>query len=193
MHRSAVLDLKRICDDLEFMSFERIVSPNRRAEVEKFHNLYSQVQQGCKSIAPLRISQAFTAIDTRLLLRMPSNKAAAYEGSISFMTIFLVVWNELYCAISAYWLWPFAVPDPHRTMEAVLDGLHDRLARDLHLRSAGVESADGSRPNIGSMLLQRQQLPLPVGGAAPPRGAAVESESRDAHGGPQANKRDDPA
>lgn len=150
MHRSAVLDLKRICDDLEFLVIARLESDAPRAELGEYKKLYAQIQQGCKSMVPLRVSQAFRVIDTRLILRMPSGNEL--EGAINNAMVYHLVWNELYCAISAYLLWPFGLPDPDRTVDRVLNSLHSRLAEEL--KAGGLNAG----PSIGAMLKQRKKL-----------------------------------
>lgn len=169
MHRSAVLDLKRITDELDFMQIDRIGgSARKKVSVATYHGLFSQVQQGCKSMLPLRVSQAFNAIDTRIMIQLPSNRDVGLEGTIRTNEVYIILWNELYCAIAAYWLFPLALPDPDRTIARVLERMRGMLMSDLGDAAAGAraQAAAAGRPNlnIGDLLLIREKLLDPVAG-----------------------------
>ena len=122
MHNSAVLDLKGIYDSLDFMQISRIGSTDHHANVAVYHKIYSQVQQGCKSTIPLCVTQTYNTIETRLANELPNNVnlKCKIHSLNDDLQLALTVWNEVYCAIAAYWLFPIFLPDPDRTMTLVL-------------------------------------------------------------------------
>lgn len=100
MHRSAAQDLKAIYDALDFMQISRIGGTTRHADVMEYQKIYSQVQQGCKSLIPLRVIQSFNTVDTRILSQIPVNKEVNFEGKVGINQLVLTLSNEMYCAIT---------------------------------------------------------------------------------------------
>jgi len=169
MHRSAVLDLKAINDSLDFMKIDQMGNKEgldqAKHDVEEYRKMFSQVQTGCKSAIPLRVIQSFTTIGTRIPMKLPSSKDMNLEGQIGYPEIHQTVWNEIYCDIAAYWLFPFAFPDPDRTMKAVLKRVHDDLAKDISPQAEPKDhKARSKNINIGQLLLMREKLPLSTSG-----------------------------
>ena len=121
MHNSAVLDLKGIYDSLDFMQISRIGSTDHHANVAVYHKIYSQVQQGCKSTIPLCVTQTYNTIETRFANQPPKCEKlkGKIHGPTDALQLTLMVWNEVHCAIAAYWLFPIFLPDPDRTMTRV--------------------------------------------------------------------------
>ena len=171
MHRSAVLDLKAIIDSLDFMKIDQIGSKDLHQainDVGEYRKMFSQVQTGCKSAIPLRVVQSFNTIGTRIPMKLPSSKDMYLEGQIGFPEIHQTVWNEIYCDIAAYWLFPLAFPDPDRTMKAVLKRVHDDFAKDVSPQAEPKDhKARSKNINIGQLLLMREKLPLPTSGSLP--------------------------
>ena len=172
MHRSAVLDLKAIIDALDFLKIDQIGSKEGRDQAAKtvaeYYKLFSQVQTGCKSAIPLRVVQSFNTIGTRIPMKLPSSKDMNLEGQIGYPEIHQTVWNEIYCDIAAYWLFPLAFPDPDRTMKAVLKRVHDDFAKDISPQAEPKDhKARSKNINIGQLLLMREKLPLPTSGSLP--------------------------
>ena len=163
MHKSAVLDLKRITDDLEFMQIDRIGSSDNHMTVGTYQKMYSQIQQGCKSMIPIRIAQTFKCIETRLMLNLPSNREVEFKGLIGTNELYLTVWNEAYCIVESYWLFPMFLPDPHRTINSVLDRVHASLVDDVpeSSRLQVTQERQSSKLNIGELLLIREKLRHP--------------------------------
>ena len=171
MHRSAVLDLKAIIDSLDFMKIDQIGSKDLHQainDVGEYRKMFSQVQTGCKSAIPLRVIQSFNTIGTRIPMKLPSSKDMDFDGQIGYPEIHQTVWNEIYCDIAAYWLFPFAFPDPDRTMKAVLKRVHDDFAKDISPQAEPKDhKARSKNINIGQLLLMREKLPLPTSGSLP--------------------------
>ena len=171
MHRSAVLDLKAIIDSLDFMKIDQIGSKDLHQainDVGEYRKMFSQVQTGCKSAIPLRVIQSFNTIGTRIPMKLPSSKDMDFDGQIGYPEIHQTVWNEIYCDIAAYWLFPFAFPDPDRTMKAVLKRVHDDFAKDISPQATPKDHKARSKSvNIGQLLLMREKLRLPTSGSLP--------------------------
>ena len=132
MHSSAVLDLKGIYDALDFMQISRIGSTDHHANVAVYHKIYSQVQQGCKSTIPLCVTQTYNTIETRLANELPNNVnlKCKIHSLNDDLQLALTVWNEVYCAIAAYWLFPIFLPDPDRTMTLVLKRVEHAIDKE---------------------------------------------------------------
>merc|ERR1711871_467973 len=139
MHTSASLDLKKITDDLSFKQVSRIASTNERnIWVEEVHKMYSQVMLGCKSQAPLQITQAFTTLETRVLMKFKDEYDLLRNNDKQiFMT---TATNELYCIISKYWLWPLKLPDSDWLLDETIKRL--QLAQEEKARKARAEGDD---------------------------------------------------
>ena len=178
MHKSAVLDLKPITDKLKFKQIDRLRSASPATGMEEcrqIYKLYSQVEKGCKSAIPLRVSQAFASIESRLMIEFPSNRNVRLLGRIDEGDVLHVALTELHCVIAAYWLFPFVFPDPHRTVSTVLDRLYAKFSSDVSgCRDSGSKrisccNARRIRPTapeatgstIGDLLLMRERLPQP--------------------------------
>ena len=173
MHRSAVLDLGAIIDSLDFMKIDQIGISKEGLDqatnnVAEYRKMFSQVRTGCKSAIPLRVVQSFNTIGTRIPMKLPSSKDMDFDGQIGYPEIHQTVWNEIYCDIAAYWLFPFAFPDPDRTMKAVLKRVHDDFAKDISPQAEPKDHKARSKSvNIGQLLLMREKLPLPTSGTLP--------------------------
>lgn len=114
MHKSASLDLKQIVDDLDFQQISRIGSMSETAKIAvlEYHKMYSQIMIGCKSYPPLEITQAFTALESRMLIKFGEKKTDE---------IIVAAGNELYCSITKYWLWPWKIQDADRMLSGVIN------------------------------------------------------------------------
>ena len=176
MHRSAVLDLGAIIDSLDFMKIDQIGISKEGLDqatnnVAEYRKMFSQVRTGCKSAIPLRVVQSFNTIGTRIPMKLPSSKDMNLEGQIGYPEIHQTVWNEIYCDIASYWLFPLAFPDPDRTMKAVLKRVHDDFAKDVSPQAEPKDHKARSKfatwsksVNIGQLLLMREKLPLSTSG-----------------------------
>lgn len=109
MHKSASVDLKKIVDDLDFQQNTPFLD-DVKVKVAEYYKMYSQISQSvCKFDPPLEITQAFSALDTRLTIQMKEPEYQKYSRQDKH-ELYVAVGSELYCNISRHWLWPWKLP-----------------------------------------------------------------------------------
>uniref|UniRef100_A0A7S1HS77 SMODS and SLOG-associating 2TM effector domain-containing protein n=1 Tax=Eutreptiella gymnastica TaxID=73025 RepID=A0A7S1HS77_9EUGL len=154
-HASAALDLKTILDSLDFADISRLADSSVKANVSKYHELYSQVMIGCKSNVPIEIDQAFRTLGTRLFMELP---AIVDDGTAEALTSFnreqllVICYNEMYCTIAQGWLWPMALPDAETAIQKTIERLCVTLAGDM----TEAERAEMGTMSIGKLVRYRR-------------------------------------
>eukprot|EP00938_MAST-03A_sp_MAST-3A-sp1_P001244 g1244.t1 len=106
--------------------------------ISKFHDsddisivqkLIELVNQSCKSNPPLRISQAFELMDSRIVQQTHTDALAVSDDQI--VNVRVSIFRELYCTLSRYKLWPVIVQDPTFAVEEAMRRYREPLERDV--------------------------------------------------------------
>ena len=96
------------------------ISPDTdKSLARSYRELYEQCLEACNSAIPIEINQAFLLLDSRL--KMALNRSHFIEKMAEFkkfppkelrQVAFSIAYNELFCAISSFRSFPYALIDP---------------------------------------------------------------------------------
>jgi len=93
-----------------------------------YRDLYSQCLESCNSAIPIHINQAFLLADSRLtmILNRRMTIKIVYSDMQGTRTmefrqfIFGTTYNEVFCAITEAWCWPFGILNPNKAVKNAL-------------------------------------------------------------------------
>jgi hypothetical protein len=145
MHGAAALDLKEISDALKFDILQNRYVPeiydSRNPTVKKYHKLYEQVMKGTKSAIPLKISQAFELLETRIdgIAIVKGRETIANLPSQEVIQRYFACTARLYVNITKHRWWPF--DSPHAEY-VVHQSLEDMVPFDNLIRLAEVQTEE---------------------------------------------------
>ena len=93
-----------------------------------YRDLYSQCLESCNSAIPIHINQAFLLADSRLTMILNRRRIIdkAYKDMQGTRTmefrqfLFGTTYNEVFCAITDAWCWPFGILNPNEAVKTAL-------------------------------------------------------------------------
>lgn len=114
--------------------------------------LIDLVNQSCKSNPPLRISQAFELMDSRIVQQSHTDALAVSDDQI--VNVRVSIFRELYCTLSRFKLWPVIVQDPTSAVEEAVRRYREPLEREVANGSQNREKFE--RYTIGDLFAIRR-------------------------------------
>lgn len=107
----------------EYNSGPALITSNEEegngSRAHTFMEVYQQVLDSCQSQIPVRISQAFKMAESRLSISLTkedkSNLKVAY-GFLGKQIIHRSLYNEVFCTIEEYYMFPYSCPRPDETV-----------------------------------------------------------------------------
>jgi len=141
MHGQVAIGMKKLCDQIESDLTEDpdeiggLVKTTQgdneesttKKTIQTYREMYHMCLDACNSTIPLKIQQAFSLVDKRFSLNFLSESAiekmsTSFGGNstVAKMTLYAVMYNELYCEFSRRSTWLCALPDPQKRYEAAL-------------------------------------------------------------------------
>lgn len=105
---------------------EKGAEEKEERNIEYYRAQYHQVMAGCKSVAPLCVSQAFAIMDTKLALKLTRKARETLEkdmGEDAERIMFAALCNEIYVGITSSRGWPLLVKNPSKVVDKALENL----------------------------------------------------------------------
>ena len=141
IHLNASLGMKKLKEEIDF----HLVDPNievdpdlnygddsstqteqkiKKGVVETYRQIFIQVLDSCKSQVPIKVSQAFLLVESRLSMSLSTVERDILEKTHGYMIDETIAGNwytELFAEISNSFMWPLMVPEPEKVLMASLD------------------------------------------------------------------------
>lgn len=99
------------------------------SDVSAVRKLLELVNHGLQSNPPLRISQAFELMDSRMLQQTHTDDVNVSDDQIVNVRVSII--RELYCTLSRYRFWPVLILDPTQAVEEAMRRYREPLEREI--------------------------------------------------------------
>jgi len=124
------------------------------SDVSTVRKLIELVNHGCKSNPPLRISQAFELMDSRVVQQTHTEALVVSDDQI--VNVRVSIFRELYCTLSRFKFWPVFVPDPTSAVEEAMRRYREPLEREISNGSSSHNREKYEKYTIGDLFTIRR-------------------------------------